>query len=68
MRPTTAYANLHALQSSSQYERRFEHPRDVLLEPSLAKKRAILASRASDDTAAIRSTPLRTLLPRRRIA
>ena len=53
MRPTTARTSPNALKSLIQNERRFEHPWDVLSDPSLtrAEKRAVLVSRVSNAAA-----------------
>jgi len=58
MRPTTAHDNIFDLNSLLHPGTTFEHPRDVVSHPglSLAEKRAILASWASD-ASAIASCP-----------
>jgi hypothetical protein len=61
MRPTTVTDNVFDFQALLHPGTAFEHPRDVVTHPSLtlAEKRAILASWASDATAIASSPALR---------
>jgi hypothetical protein len=65
MRPTTGYDNVLNLNGLLHPRKAFDHPKDVVADPSLsiAEKRAILASWASD-AFAIRSRPSLRWSPR----
>jgi hypothetical protein len=58
MRPTTAYDNVFDLNALLHRRKIFDHQRDVVADPylSIAEKRAMLASWASD-ASAVKSSP-----------
>jgi hypothetical protein len=62
MRPTTAYDNVFDFNALLHPGTVFEHPRDLVRDPrlSVAEKRAILASWASDASAIASSPSLRS--------
>jgi hypothetical protein len=64
MRPTTAFDNVFDFDALLHPGKAFDHPRDVVAHPflSIAEKRAILASWASD-ASAIASCPARRAHP-----